>query len=43
MLALSVLVGKLAPALDRLDERRALPLGYACLVRRKESAEAVDD
>lgn len=36
MLALSAVLGRLAPRLDRLDERRALPLGYACLARRPD-------
>jgi SAM-dependent methyltransferase len=30
-------VARLLPALDRLDRRRALPLGYACRARRASS------
>lgn len=35
-LALSVLLSWVAPRLDRLDERRALPLGYACIAVRPD-------
>jgi hypothetical protein len=42
MLALSVLLAPVAPRLDRLDQRRALPIGYVSTARRPSAGHGAE-